>query len=349
VVTAQEQVPPQIQEYLLNQSDYKCSNPACKTPVTLEKCQFDYVFQPEIIQNENLLVLCGDCHQQYRGQLILQAALQAWKILQIALAGNAEESPMDLRVGAIRNYQGLAQFFPDEHLLFPFKGGKIHLNIKESHMMLARALGIYEPDKTQTICTLLKPGMTFIDIGSNKGDFSLLAAKVVEETGKVLAFEPEPDNCHWMRRSMDVNEYRNIALYDIALGDTNEQTQLYLGEKSGWHSLIPSSISPDQDAINVQMKTLDDMLTGIDCKHVDMIKIDVEGAELKVLEGAKSTFSNNKEIILLIDIHPQLGVDPAKICNFLETHGFSIHDIKYPHGKLNHVAPDLQEILAKRL
>jgi len=216
-------------------------------------------------------------------------------------------------------------------------------------MMLARALGIYEPDKTQTICTLLKPGMTFIDIGSNKGDFSLLAAKIVEDTGAVLAFEPELDNCHWMRRSMELNGYNNITLYDIALGDTNEPTQLYLGEKSGWHSLIPSTLNPDQGTIDIQMRALDDVLGDIECKHVDMIKIDVEGAELKVLEGAKSTLSNNKEIILLIDIHPQLGVDPAEICDFLETQGFSIHDIKHPHSKLSHVAPDLQEILAKRL
>lgn len=345
----QVRIPSHTQKQLLSEAGYRCSNPTCKALTTQDASQFDYVFQTGVTHIENLLALCGDCHQQYHGRHIPQAALQAWKILQLALAGNIEERSMDLRVAAIRNYQSIAPFFPDEHLPFPFIGGEIHLNIKESHMMLARALGIYEPDKTQTIQTLLKPGMTFVDIGANKGDFSLLAAKIVGDTGTVLAFEPEPDNCHWIRHSMSLNRYKNITLYDTALGDTNESTRLYLGEKSGWHSLIPSATNSSQDTIDIQMSTLDTVLGDIGHTHVDMIKIDVEGAELRVLEGTRTTLSHNKNIILLIDIHPHLGVDPGEVCDFLRAYGFSIHDMKQPHNKLGCVGADLKEILAKRL
>ncbi|HEB86826.1 MAG TPA: FkbM family methyltransferase [Gammaproteobacteria bacterium] len=345
----QVRIPSHIQKQLLSEAGYRCSNPTCKALTTQDASQFDYVFQAGVAHIENLLALCGDCHQQYHGRRIPQAALQAWKILQIALAGNIEERSMDLRIAAIHNHQSIAPFFPDEHLPFPFTGGIIYLNIKESHMMLARALGIYEPDKTRTIHTLLKPGMTFIDIGSNKGDFSLLAAKIVGDTGAVLAFEPEPDNCCWIRRSMNLNSYKNVALYDIALGDINEPTRLYLGEKSGWHSLMPSNTSSSQGAIDIQMRTLDAVLGDIGRTHVDMIKIDVEGAELRVLDGARITLSNNEEIVLLIDIHPHLGIDLDEVCNFLRGHGFSIRDMKPPHHKLGCVGADYKEIFAKRL
>lgn len=71
--------------------------------------------------------------------------------------------------------------------------------------MLSRALGLYEPEKTHELCSLLRPGMTFIDVGANKGDFTLLAAKCVGETGRVIAFEPAPENCKWIRESIAAN------------------------------------------------------------------------------------------------------------------------------------------------
>lgn len=83
--------------------------------------------------------------------------------------------------------------------------------------MLARALGLYEPEKTRAVQALLKLGETFVDVGGNKGDFALLAAKITGENGKVVCIEPEPTNLSWIRRSIDLNGYKNIQLCNLAL------------------------------------------------------------------------------------------------------------------------------------
>lgn len=244
-------------------------------------------------------------------------------------------------------YGVIARLLPNKYYPYRFQGGKIYLNIKESPMMFERVLGVYERRKVHVIRHFLKPGMTFIDIGSNKGDFSLIAAKIMNGEGAILAFEPEPTNCLWIRRSIELNRYENIQLFEIALGDRNESTKLYLGEKSGWHSLVPSLPSRNIGAIVVQKRTLDSVLEENVCQKVDIMKIDVEGSEMMVLKGAYKTLMNNPSMTILLDIHPHLGVDPFEVCNFLRELGFSIYQMNR-HRRLVTVREDLQEVLAKR-
>lgn len=199
------------------------------------------------------------------------------------------------------------------------------MDIRESRAMLARVLGRYEQAKHQAIETLLRPGGTFIDVGVNKGDFSLLAARILGEAGQVLAFEPEPTNCHWIQRTITLNGYRNIQLYQVALSDRNGEAQLYIGAKSGWHTLVAHPKGGDQQAIRVTTRTLDDFLAEVGWERpVSMMKIDVEGAEMEVLRGASHVLDVNPRIVLLVDIHPEQGVDPRELCGYLEAKGFSI-------------------------
>lgn len=216
---------------------------------------------------------------------------------------------------------------------YPYRcfGGRIYIDITESSMMLARVRGKYEIEKHKAIRTFLKPGGIFIDVGANKGDFSLVAAKLLDKTGKVIAFEPESKNCKWITKSININGYKNISLYKIALSDHNGEAKLYIGKKSGWHTLISSQKNRNSDTIDVKVRTLDSYLKEISfCEPIDMIKIDVEGAELQVLRGAYQTLFRNKSLTLLIDIHPTLGVDPKEVCYYLVKNGFSIFYEKSP-------------------
>jgi len=338
-------IPEDLQSALLAETNKACANPDCSISLDLSTAQFKNVFKPGVLHIDNFLTLCADCAEN---QKIPQTAIQAWKILHLALSGEIQTRQMDMKLGAIRNYKGLQAYFPDKYLAFPFIGGKIYLNVKESNMMLARALGIYEPEKTKTISDLLKPGQTFIDIGGNKGDFSLLAAKITGQKGQVLTFEPEPENCHWFNESIQLNQYSNIRLFDIALSDSNGKAQLFLGEKSGWHSLVSSQGKTDNSTIEVEKRTLDSILNESDIQQVDMIKIDVEGAEMEVLLGAEDTLKNNTDLILLLDLHPHMGVDTVAICQFLSDRGFSIHHMKAPHEKIDKIDQTTTEILARR-
>lgn len=214
---------------------------------------------------------------------------------------------------------------------YPVPGGRMFLDITESPMMLARALGDYEVVKHRAIAAWLRPGQTMLDVGANKGDFTLLAARIVGPAGYVLAFEPEPDNCRWLRKSIAINGYTQLALVEAALSDENGETRLYLGGKSGWHSLEPGQ-SPERPSVAVRQCRLDDYL---DAHHIDrrihLMKIDVEGAELRVLRGAERTL-RRKDVCLVMDLHPHLGVDPSEVVEFLRSLDFEIYPENSPEG-----------------
>lgn len=224
-----------------------------------------------------------------------------------------------------RAYPLLSRLLPSFYYPYRVAGGRIYLDVTESEMMLARALGRFEVAKHDALRALLRPGQRFVDVGVNKGDFALLAARIVGETGEVLAFEPEPTNCHWIRRSLERNGYRNVRLHELALGNENGTAHLHLGRRSGSHTLLPGRRDRDRGAIEVPVRRLDDLLAEIGCDGpIDMMKIDVEGAELQVLEGATRVLSEHRDLILLLDVHPHLGVDPAQVCEFLAQRGFGM-------------------------
>lgn len=229
-------------------------------------------------------------------------------------------------------------------------GGWIYLNIKESPMMLERALGRYELPKHRALQIFLTKGKTFIDVGANKGDFSLVASKLVGSKGRILAFEPAPDNCKWITKSIEKNGYRNIGLYEMALSDENGTAQLHIGDKSGWHSLIPGLPHREKGKIEVKMRTLDDFLQEINYSNpVDVVKIDVEGADLHVLRGAKKTLLNNKSITLLLDVHPHFGVNPDEVCNFLRELGFKIYKEEPPFDDEIVNCDEIYSLVARRV
>src|SRR5947208_15183987 len=157
------------------------------------------------------------------------------------------------------------------------------------------------------------------------------------DEGRVLAFEPSPDNCAWLRRSVDLNGYRSIELFEIALSDTRGEAKLYLGDRIGRHSLLPRPI--DQQTITVPVDTLDSVLEATGDPHVDVVKIDVEGAELKVLQGGPKTLGRNAPMMLMIDIHPG-RIDPREVCSLLSDYGFSLRSPTDPDAELE-PGPDL--------
>ena len=191
-------------------------------------------------------------------------------------------------------------------------------------MMRARAEGRFEPEKVEALRQLLKHGMTFVDAGSNKGDFALIAARLMNDEGRVLAFEPSPENCYWIRKSIDLNGYRCITLHELALSDGEGRAALYMGERSGWHSLLPGE--DPGDSIEVATRTLDAVLAESGDARAEVIKIDVEGAELRVLGGAERTLADPRSLAVLIDVHPGRGIDPAAVAALLTRHGFSLRD-----------------------
>jgi FkbM family methyltransferase len=231
---------------------------------------------------------------------------------------------------------------------YRFAGGWIYLDIDESPAMRMRVEGRYEAAKVAALGRLLKPGMTFVDAGSNKGDFALIAAHVMGDQGRVLAFEPSPDNARWIRASAELNGYRSIGLFEVALFDADGRATLYLREWSGWHSLIPRRKRVSQESIEVETRTLDSVLAETGDPHVDVMKIDVEGVELQVLRGAQRTLADSRLIAVFLELHPGYGVDPNEVVELLTAHGFSLRDPQDMESELSELPTEREDLVALR-
>ena len=90
---------------------------------------------------------------------------------------------------------------------------------------------LYEPETSKFIVKTLKKGDTFIDIGANNGYFSLMASILVGSTGKVYAFEPTPDSFKRLQTNVHVNKFKNIKLFECALGDKDGKIKLNVSKK----------------------------------------------------------------------------------------------------------------------
>ncbi len=201
------------------------------------------------------------------------------------------------------------------------KGVGMWIDVGHSPMSLLRALGLYELRKTAEIERRLAPGRVFVDIGSSEGDFALIAARIVGPTGRVHAFEPEPGNIATIEENVALNRFDHVTVHGMALSDHDGEAELHRSSVSGWHSLLPGLDHRDRDVVRVPVARLDSLGLG----RVDMKKIDVEGAEMAVLEGARETIARDRPVILL-DTHPSLGADVLALQDYFATLGYDVFD-----------------------
>ena len=229
----------------------------------------------------------------------------------------------------LRHHRQLRPFLPRGYHAYPSAGGWIYLDLRESPMMLARALRAYERPKVRALRRLLPPTGTFVDVGGNKGDFALIAARHQGDRGRIVCVEPFPDNCASIERSVRRNSYRSIDVVPVALADADGDATLFVGQKSGWHSLHPQAANRSLGAMTVPTRTLDALLADRGLTEVDVIKVDVEGGEEGVLRGAEATLRAHRPMALLLDLHPPL-VDPVALCAWLSELGFEMRDPDNP-------------------
>ncbi|MEY2399658.1 MAG: hypothetical protein QOJ00_2832 [Actinomycetota bacterium] len=252
------------------------------------------------------------------------------------------------RVGdaLLRRHRAIRPLLPRGYHAYPGAGGWINLDVRESPMMLARALRMYEPAKTKALTHALRPGMTFVDVGGNKGDFALIAAKATGCDARVLCIEPEPENVAWIRKSVERNRYRCVEVLAVALAERDGEDTLFLGPKSGWHTLVedPSLVV---GRLTVPTRTLDGVLAERGLDHVDVLKIDVEGAEDRVLAGGVATFSGVNPMTVFLDLHPK-RVDTLAVCNQLEAWGFTFCDLRDLTSPAPAVTTATKEVVAVR-
>jgi FkbM family methyltransferase len=166
----------------------------------------------------------------------------------------------------------------------------------------------YEPGATAAVLRFLSEGGIFVDIGANTGYFTILAALRVGSSGRVFAFEPHPGVAGRLREQMDQNAVEDrVTVASVALANRDEDNVPFyvsrVPENDGISSLTPDAetmkwggLRPDS-TIPVAVRALDTWLSSpeaalLKSSEIDLIKIDVEGAEAEVLKGMSGLLTN---------------------------------------------------------
>jgi FkbM family methyltransferase len=178
--------------------------------------------------------------------------------------------------------------------------------------------GYYEPDTVALFDRFLKAGMVVLDIGAHIGQYSLVASRLVGDSGQVHSFEPDPDTYAWLRDNCRRNSLTNVRLNQLALSDTAETRTLYFSMTAdiGANSLAePKRFSGRKAA--VRCLRLDDYLRMQSVGRVHLVKMDVEGAELAVLRGAERLFSGPMRPMLVAEFEEERQVAFGSSCRVL--------------------------------
>ena len=225
--------------------------------------------------------------------------------------------------------------------------------------------GHWEPWITKLFLTLVKPGMNVVEVGSNIGYYSLLAASRIGNNGFIHCFEANPHICELLRRNLDINGFIPLSkCINKAVSDRQEKTKFriqknYLGGSFLCFSQAHKQPGEDVEIINIESTSLDEEL-GTDYR-IDLLKIDAEGAEPVIIPGASNLLKNNQNIKIILEFNmdhftPEYGEDrdPEKHLELLRNSGFKINliteDSKYHEVSNAEIInnPNNQELLLFR-
>ena len=184
----------------------------------------------------------------------------------------------------------------------------------------------YEPNIINLLHKLGAEAQVLFDVGANTGIISIEMA-LLPAAKAVYAFEPLSRAFEALKKNLEINNLSNCFAHQIALGDSNKTSKLYVPNVEA----IPTSASlspdfyPDHTEIEVEITTLDNFVEKNNIKCLDIVKIDVEGCELAVLGGMETTIRKFRPLIIC-EILPRTG-DLKKVYKLLQIHGYYMYEI----------------------
>jgi len=183
----------------------------------------------------------------------------------------------------------------------------------------------HEPHVVAVFGRHLRPGAVVVDVGANAGYYSLFAASRVGPGGRVYAFEPGVSSCELLRQSAVHNRFSNIEVHECAASDVEGLVGFGMDDSNGRISHERVDASP----LRVRAVTLDRALAAV--PRVDVVKIDVEGAEARVLRGMRGIVERDHPA-LFAEFSPAglrlaSGVEPARFLDELRGHGYALQMI----------------------
>ena len=221
-------------------------------------------------------------------------------------------------------------------------GATVVLNPTDPVVSGALHFGVYEKAETRFFQSACRDGMTFLDVGANLGYYTALAARVVGPNGRVLAVEPDPDSFGYLEQTIAANAVGNVEAFPVAASDAPATLPLYISTDNRGDNRLYAS-GEDRPQVEVAARPLDALLRENKIDTVDLIKIDVQGYEPKVIAGLRETITSSPNLTLLTEFWPQ-GIDEASedANEFLQTLrelGLTLHELQ-PDGSLAELTDD---------
>jgi FkbM family methyltransferase len=238
--------------------------------------------------------------------------------------------------GRYRTMNALSQLLNVPVFKAPFPRGQRGLTFEcNLRNLLAREVyftGQYEPQETALIEALIKPGQTFVDVGAHWGYFSLIASQRVGSTGRVFSIEADPRLFRTLKRNVQDNGLRQVEpIHIAAAAETGVLRMLgYRDRDENWgvsHLLnSEQTADADSDVFNVATTSIDSLLDERSVTEVDVLKMDIEGAEALALRGMEAGLRGGRYRVMVIEFHPaalaDFGSSVATLADFLLNCGY---------------------------
>ena len=233
-------------------------------------------------------------------------------------------------------------------------GSRIYVDSRDigigSHIMIS---GLWEPEYTEMVKTLIKKGDTCVDIGANFGYYSVLFGHLCGHEGQVYAFEPNPRLFQLVTNSLKANGHlkfnpSNVFQYGVSDCEGEFSFSFKDGDFGGGSMYIPQSRLDNEnfETITIKTKTLDEMLAHVE--KIDFIKIDAEGSEAKIINGMEKLINRSSNIKILMEFYPAFIRQNGSVEDFLaklKKLGLHFYIIDKKNGKAKLRAVATSELL----
>lgn len=190
-------------------------------------------------------------------------------------------------------------------------------------------MGYYEPQETALVRHLLRPGMTFADVGANWGYFTLLGASIVGPAGRVVACEPHPSLYRSLEQNVALNNFTWAVPLRVAVADAEGETNLAGFEHGSTNrgvSRLSGEAVPRAPNYRVRTASLSSILDAQGVGRVDLVKMDIEGAEAAALSVMDGELKRARYRSILLELHPvalrEQGVDAKSLVEKLLGFGY---------------------------
>jgi FkbM family methyltransferase len=188
--------------------------------------------------------------------------------------------------------------------------------------------GSFERLETSIVRKTLRPGMTFVDVGANVGYYTALGARLVGPTGAVFAFEPSGYAHPRLKRLVESSGLDCVQVIKCGLADVAGERFLYGAVDEEFCELHTATMVPNDDPHRaiVRTETLDDMAEQLNIEHIDLMKIDVDGLEPLVLQGASKLIASGRISRILMECaefwFSRMGTSACEAVEYLKSSGY---------------------------